>query len=66
MSCESFDISVESSNIGQADFSKYFGLSFKDIFGKTIELTSQGVYIYRHKGILIGCLKIVLKKKKIW
>ncbi len=35
------------------DFSQYYGLSFKDIFGKIIELTPQGVYIYRHKGIFL-------------
>lgn len=33
--------------------SQYYGLSFKDIFGKVIELTPQGVYIYRHKGIFM-------------
>ncbi len=53
MQCETSDIEVETQNIEQTDFSKYYGLSFKDIFGKTIELTQQGVYIYRHKGVFL-------------
>ena len=42
---------VSTSTIVRMDSSKYYGMTFKDIFGKIIELTPQGVYIYRHKSI---------------
>ena len=38
-------------SIEQDAFSRYYGMTFKDIFSKVIELTPQGVYIYRHKGM---------------
>lgn len=45
--------SIPTPTIEQTNFSKYYGMTFKDIFGKFIELTPQGVYIYRHKGIFL-------------
>ena len=52
-SCTTTDNTPATSTDVQPDFSKYYGMSFKDIFGKTIELTAQGVYIYRHKGLFV-------------
>ena len=52
-SCDVKGNSIATQSIGQASFSRYYGMTFKDIFGKIIELTPQGVYIYRHKGIYL-------------
>lgn len=51
--CDVKENTIPTQTIVQDSFSRYYGMSFKDIFGKIIELTPQGVYIYRHKGIFL-------------
>ena len=51
--CDMVEGSAITTTKQTTDFANYYGLSFKDIFGKIIELTPQGVCIYRHKGIFL-------------
>ena len=51
--CGAAESSHTTPAVSHTDFSKYYGISFKDIFGKIIELTPQGVNIYRHKGVFL-------------